>query len=102
MNKFISTIKKIFAPIDLTKGKPYKVIILFALPILLSNLINQVYHLADAIVVGQTIPQQFAGINDTNPLSCLIIQYAGGKTIGLSVAIANRFSKHNKYNSCNK
>lgn len=67
MNKFISTIKKIFAPIDLTKGKPYKVIILFALPILLSNLINQVYHLADAIVVGQTIPQQFAGINDTNP-----------------------------------
>ena len=73
MNKFISTIKKIFAPIDLTKGKPYKVIILFALPILLSNLINQVYHLADAIVVGQTIPQQFAGINDTNPLSFLII-----------------------------
>ena len=93
MNKFISTIKKIFAPIDLTKGKPYKVIILFALPILLSNLINQVYHLADAIVVGQTIPQQFAGINDTNPLSFLIIQFAGGTTIGLSVAIANRFSK---------
>ena len=93
MNKFISAIKKVFTPIDLTSGKPYKVIILFALPILLSNLISQVYSLTDAIVVGQTIPQQFAGINDTNPLSFLIIQFAGGTTIGLSVAIANRYSK---------
>ncbi len=101
MSSFKEKVKKIFSPIDLTKGKPYVVILLFAIPILISNIINQVYHLADAIVVGQTIPNQFAGINDTNPLSFLLIQFAGGTTIGLSVAVANRYSKRD-YESLRK
>lgn len=89
----INFIKKIFGPIDLTKNKPYKAILLFALPIFISNLFQQIYSISDAIIVGQSIPQQFAGINDTNPLSFLVLQFAFGCTAGLSVAISTRFGK---------
>lgn len=93
MNKFVLFFKKIFGPIDLTENKPYKAILLFALPIFISNLFQQIYSISDAIIVGQSIPQQFAGINDTNPLSFLVLQFAFGCTAGLSVALANRFGK---------
>lgn len=89
----INFFKKIFGPIDLTKNKPYKAILLFALPIFISNLFQQIYSISDAIIVGQSIPQQFAGINDTNPLSFLVLQFAFGCTAGLSVAISTRFGK---------
>ena len=41
--------------IDLTKGKPIKVILLFTFPLLLGNLFQLFYNFIDAIIVGQTL-----------------------------------------------
>ncbi len=41
--------------IDMTKGKPTKLLISFALPILIGNLFQQIYSLADRIIVGQYV-----------------------------------------------
>ena len=38
---------------DLTKGRPFSVIITFALPRLLSQLFQQLYNTADTLIVGQ-------------------------------------------------
>ena len=89
----LEKVKKLFKPIDLTSGNPLKIIILFSLPILLSNLFQQVYLLADAIIVGQVIPLQFAGISNTGPLNFLVLQFAFGCTSGFSIVISNRFGK---------
>lgn len=89
----INFIKKIFSPIDLTSGKPWKVILLFAIPILLSNIFQQIYSISDAIIVGQSIPLQFAGINNTGPLSFMILEFAFGMTAGMSVITSNRFGQ---------
>lgn len=38
---------------DLTSGNPFKIILLFTLPLMLGNLFQQFYSLADTIIVGR-------------------------------------------------
>ena len=40
---------------DLTKGNPLKLIIIFALPVLISNIFQQFYHIADIMIVGRLL-----------------------------------------------
>ena len=41
--------------IDLTKGKISKSLILFSLPMIMGNLIQQLYNIVDTVIVGKTI-----------------------------------------------
>lgn len=78
--------KKLFAPIDLTKGKIYKVILLFAIPILLSYIFQQIYTLTDAIIVGQNLSaNEVNGVNDVGSLTFIVLQFAYGCSAGFSV-----------------
>ena len=90
----MKTLKRFFGPIDLTKGTPWKVIVQFLFPIFLSLCFQQVYSLTDALIVGQTLPLQFAGVSDTGSLVFIVLQFAFGCTAGFSVLTANRFGKH--------
>ena len=40
---------------DLTSGNPFKIILLFTLPLMLGNLFQQFYSLADTIIVGRFV-----------------------------------------------
>ena len=61
---------------DLTAGKPLKSIIFFMLPIMIGNIFQQLYSMADTIIVGQTISSQaLAGVGVTNSMSLLIIGF---------------------------
>ena len=42
----------------MTKGKPLKLIFLFALPLMLGNILQQLYTMVDTMIVGQ-----FLGVN---------------------------------------
>lgn len=86
-----TTIKNIFKPIDLTNGKPWKVILLFWVPILLSYLFQQLYTLIDELIVGHYLANEYVtGIDDTNSLVFLILQFAFGCTAGFSVVSAGK------------
>lgn len=66
---FWQRVKGAFGPIDLTKGGITKGIILFALPIILSYLFQQIYTISDAAICGQTLSSgRVAGINDSTSL----------------------------------
>ena len=41
--------------LDLTEGSPFKLIFKFSLPILIGNIFQQLYNMADTIIVGHTI-----------------------------------------------
>ena len=41
--------------VDMTKGSPLKLLIQFSIPILIGNLFQQVYTLADRIIVGRIV-----------------------------------------------
>ena len=52
----------LFQPIDLTEGPCWKTILRFSFPIILSYLLQQVYSISDAAIVGQTLSgEQVAG-----------------------------------------
>lgn len=92
----MKALKNIFKPIDLTKGEPWKVILAFWFPIFLSFCFQQVYSLTDALIVGQYLPLQFAGVSDTGSLVFIVLQFAFGCTAGFSVITSARYGNNDK------
>lgn len=79
---------------DLTKGNPMKLILLFTLPILLGNLFQQFYSMADMLIVSQTLGvESFAAVGATGSITALIIGLAIGLTAGLSVITSQRYGQ---------
>jgi putative MATE family efflux protein len=77
---------------NLTEGNPAKLIFLFTIPLLIGNLFQQVYSMADTLIVGRTIGvNALAAVGCTGSLSFLIIGFAQGITAGLSIITAQKF-----------
>ena len=49
----MASLKKLFAPVDMTAGKPWKNIALFTIPMIIGNIAQQLYNTVDSIVVGK-------------------------------------------------
>ncbi len=78
--------------IDMTKGSPFKLIIRFLIPIVLGNVIQQLYNLADSIIVGRFIgADALAAVGATGTIMFLIIGFMNGMTSGFAVVTAQRF-----------
>ena len=41
--------------LDMTEGKPLRLLVLFAIPLLIGNLFQQAYNLADSMIVGKLL-----------------------------------------------
>ncbi|MBP5584710.1 MAG: MATE family efflux transporter [Bacteroidales bacterium] len=81
---------------DLTKGRPASVILLFAFPIILGNIFQQVYSLVDSIIVGRYVSYQaLAGVGITNGLTFFIFGFVLGITSGLGIKTAHFFGAKN-------
>ena len=77
---------------DLTQGKPAKLIVLFTLPLLLGNIFQQFYNMADTLIVGRTIgADALAAVGCTGSIMFFIIGFAQGMTSGLAIVVAQRF-----------
>lgn len=60
---------------ELTKGKPYKVLIFFALPILMSNIFQKIYNITDSKIVSLFIsPDCLAAVGSTEYSHCLVVK----------------------------
>lgn len=78
--------------VDMTKGSPAKLLIQFAIPILIGNLFQQVYTLADRIIVGRFVGDNaFSAIGATNALSMLFMSMCMGAAIGSGVVVSQYF-----------
>lgn len=77
---------------DMTQGKPAKLILSFALPLLLSSLFQQFYSMVDTIVVGRGVGvSALAAVGATNSLHFFILGFATGLTYGFGTLFAQRF-----------
>ncbi len=71
--------------------KPWKAIVLFSVPVLLGNLFQQLYNMADIMIVGRFLGLlPLAGVGATSSVTFLIIGFATGLTGGFSVVTAQR------------
>ena len=88
-------LKKLFGSVDLTKGVIWQVIVIFAIPILLSYLFQQIYTISDAAICGQFLnANQVAGVNNTSNITFIVLQFAFGCTAGFSVVSASKIGQN--------
>lgn len=86
---------RLFQPLDLTQGSCWKTILQFSLPVILSYLLQQVYTISDAAIVGQTLTaQEVAGVNDTTSLIFIFLQFAFGVSAGFCVITSCHVGSH--------
>ena len=84
--KPFQALRDLFRPVDLTHGTCWRTILQFSLPVILSYLLQQVYTISDAAIVGQTLTaQEVAGVNDTTSLVFIFLQFAFGVSAGFCV-----------------
>ena len=77
---------------DLTQGKPTKLIVAFAIPLILGSIFQQLYSMVDTIIVGQTISvQALAGVGATSAISFLVIGFIQGMTAGFAILTSQKF-----------
>ncbi len=82
---------------DLTKGSPFKLILFFMLPVLLGNIFQQLYNMADSIIVGRAISSDaMAGVSSTGSVTFLVLGFASGLTAGFAVRTSQRFGAHDE------
>lgn len=56
---------------SLTSGRPVRLLIGFALPMMLGNVFQLLYSMADMVIVGRTLGvEALAGVGLTGPISC--------------------------------
>ena len=80
----------------MTEGKISKKIILFALPIFLGNLFQQLYNVVDSLVVGNVLGKEaLAAVSSTGSLIFLIVGFINGIFVGASVIISRYFGAKN-------
>ena len=86
----------LFQPVELTQGECWKTILAFSFPIIVSYLLQQVYTISDAAIVGQTLTaQEVAGVNDTSSLIFIFLQFAFGVSAGFCVVTSCNVGAHN-------
>lgn len=77
---------------DLTKGKPIRLILLFAVPLFVGQLFQLFYSLADTRIVGQTLGDEaLAAVGSTTTLSDMMLSFLNGLTNGFAIVIATCF-----------
>lgn len=77
---------------DMTVGEPLKLIFLYSIPLLIGNLVQQLYSMADTIIVGRYIgTEALAAVGTTGPMNFLVLGFVMGLTSGFAVIVAQRF-----------
>ena len=79
--------------LDLTQGSVTKKLIAFAIPILLTNVMQHLYTVADRVVVGQFAENgklALAAVGSTSSATTLFLNVFNGLAVGANVICANR------------
>ena len=86
----------------MTRGNTTRILIKFAIPLLLGNLFQQLYNTTDAIIVGRYIGKNaLAAVGVANPIMSVAIFFIFGICIGTSVLMAQLFGA-GKYDELKK
>lgn len=89
--------KKFFAPIDMTKGVPWKSILMFTLPMIIGNIAQQLYNTVDSIVVGKYIGDNaLAAVGSAGPIVNMLLVLFIGISAGASIMVSQYFGAKNR------
>ena len=85
-------VKKLFAPVDMTEGAPWKKIVLFTLPMLVGNIAQQLYNTVDSVVVGNYVGDNaLAAVGSAGPILNLLIVLFVGISVGAGIMVSQYY-----------
>ena len=77
---------------DMTRGNPLKLILGFALPMAIGNIFQQLYNMADTVIVGKFVGvNALAAVGSTGSLNFLILGFVLGVCGGFSIPVSQCF-----------
>lgn len=92
-------LKKLYSPVDMTVGTPWKNIIRFTLPMLVGNIAQQLYGTVDTIVVGRFAADgdnAIAAIGSTLSVLNMLLVLFTGISAGVGIMVAQNFGARDK------
>ena len=78
--------------LNMTSGNPTRLLILFAIPMLIGNLFQQAYNLADSIIVGKFVGSAaLAAVGSTGSVTFLFFSVCNGISSGAGIVTSQYF-----------
>ena len=82
---------------DMTEGSPVKLILGFFIPMLCGLLFQQLYNMADTIIVGKCLGvKALAAVGSTGSINFMIIGFCLGVCSGFAIPVAQKFGEKNE------
>lgn len=86
---------------NMTEGRPLALLSVFALPLLIGNLFQQAYNLADSMIVGQMLgADALAAVGATGSISFLFFSFFSGISGGCGIVTAQFFGARKDAEVC--
>ena len=98
---------------DLTTGRPFGALFKFAIPVILGNLFQLFYTLADSVIVGKTLgADSLAAVGSTSIIIYFVLCFINGFTGGFGICLGQsarckrraakceRVSRHQRFECC--
>lgn len=80
---------------DMTEGSPARLIIRFAIPMLIGNIFQQIYNVVDTLIVGRYLGEDaLAGVGSTGTLTGFLLAFVIGLCNGAGLVVAQCFGCH--------
>lgn len=77
---------------NMTEGRPFPLILQFAVPLLAGNLLQQTYNIIDAAIVGRILgTQALAAVGSTSSVQFLVLGFCIGSCTGFGVPVSKCF-----------
>ena len=81
----------------MTEGNIWKLLIIFSIPLILGNLLQQMYNTADSIIVGNFVGSHgLAAVGSGTALINLIIAFSQGAAVGAGVIVSQNLGARDK------
>jgi putative MATE family efflux protein len=81
----------------MTTGNPVKLIITFSIPLLIGNIFQQFYNMADTIIVGRYLGvDALAAVGSTGAMAFLVNGFVIGLTSGFAVLVSQKFGANDE------
>lgn len=91
------TKKRTMRVMDMTEGKPARLILTFAVPLFIGNIFQQIYSMVDTMVAGYNLGDNaIAAIGATSALYGLLVNFAWGMNSGYAIVVTQRFGAHDE------
>lgn len=76
----------------MTEGKPFQTILFFAVPMIISNLFQQLYQVVDTLIVGKCLGQDaLAAVGSAGSITAVFVQLAAGLAAGTAIVISQYY-----------